>query len=70
MSHKHTLSISRYEIVKYNLQTRKDIEVLPGEVQGLREVNHKIKTLNALMEADKNNQNGEIIYYRRRIGGK
>ena len=70
MSHKKALSISRYEIVKYNIKTRKDIEVLPGQIQGLREVNHKIKTLNDSIAADKDNQNGEIVYYRRRIGGK
>jgi hypothetical protein len=69
MSHKKALSISRYEIVKYNKKTRKDIEVLPGQVEGLREVNHKIKTLNASIEAN-NSQNGEIIYYRRRIGSE
>ena len=70
MSHKKALSISRYEIVKYNKKTRKDIEVLPGQIQGLREVNHKIKTLNDSIAADQKNQNGEIIYYRRRVGDK
>ena len=52
MSNKKTLSISRYEIVKYNTKIRKDIEVLLGQIEGLRDVNRKIKTLNASIKAD------------------
>ena len=70
MSRNNPLSNSRYEIVKYNLQTRKDIEVLPGQIQGLAEVNRRIKILNDSIEADQNKKSREIIYYRRRIGGQ
>ncbi len=42
-----------YEIVKYNLRTRKDLEVLPDRFQVLSEVNHEIEALNTRLKASK-----------------
>lgn len=70
MRRKIITSTSWYEIVKYDCKTRKDIEVLPEPIQGLGEVNRKIKVLNALLESDKTEADEKMIYYRRRISNK
>ena len=53
MKYKTALGIPYYEIVKYNLRTRKDLEVLPDRFQVLSEVNHEIETLNARLKTSK-----------------
>lgn len=58
---------SYYEVVKYNLRTREDLDVLPERFQVLSEVNHKIETLNALLKASKEDEGGDIVYYRRKV---
>ena len=58
---------SYYEIVKYNLRTREDLRVLPERFQVLSEVNHKIDALNGLLKASKEDEGGDIVYYRRKV---
>ena len=67
MKRKTPLGTSYYEIVKYNLRTRKDLQVVPGRVQGLSEVNQKIDSLNALLKSSKEDEGGDIVYYRRKV---
>ena len=67
MSKKRSPRPSYYEIVKYNLKTRKDIKVLPKRYQEISEVNHKIDTLNAQIKASKKDEDGDIIYFRRKV---
>ena len=67
MSNKQSLHSSYYEIVKYNVKTRKDIKVLPKRYQQISEVNHKIDTLNAQIKATKKDEGGDIIYFRRKV---
>jgi hypothetical protein len=67
MKRKTPLGTSYYEIVKYNLRTRKDLQVVPGRIQGLSEVNQKIDTLNALLKSSKEDEGGDIVYYRRKV---
>jgi hypothetical protein len=56
-----------YEIVKYNLRTRKDLDILPDRFQVLSEVNQEIESLNAQLKASKKNEGGDIVYYRRKV---
>ena len=67
MKHRTALGTSYYEIVKYNLRTRKDLEVLPDRFQVLSEVNHEIESLNVRLKASKKNEGGDIVYYRRKV---
>jgi hypothetical protein len=67
MKRKTPSGASYYEIVKYNLRTREDLKVLPERFQVLSEVNHKIETLNALLKASKEDEGGDIVYYRRKV---
>ena len=67
MSKKRSPHPSYYEIVKYNVKTRKDIKVLPKRYQEISEVNHKIDTLNAQIRASKKDEGGDIIYFRRKV---
>ena len=67
MSRKQSLHPSYYEIVKYNLKTRKDIKVLPKKYQEISEVNHKINSLNAQIKSSKKDEGGDIIYFRRKV---
>lgn len=64
MTNKQPATTSYYEIVKYNLRTRKDLKVLPDQVQGLSAVNSRIDALNALL---KEGERGDVIYYRRKV---
>ena len=67
MKHKTALGTPYYEIVKYNLRTRKDLEVLPDRFHVLSEVNHEIETLNVRLKASNKNEGGDIVYYRRKV---
>ena len=67
VSHRIPLKATYYEIVKYNLRTRKDIKVLSDRVRGLAEVNRKIDTLNAQLRTSKKDQDQDTIYFRRKI---
>jgi hypothetical protein len=67
MKDKTALGASYYEIVKYNLRTRKDIQVLPKQFQVLSEANRKIDTLNTRLRAAKKDEGGDVIYYRRKV---
>lgn len=67
MKRKTALGTSYYEIVKYNMRTRKDLDVLPDRFQVLSEVNHEIENLNARLKTSKKNEGGDIVYYRRKV---
>lgn len=67
MSLKKPSQPSYYQIVKYNMKTRKDLKVLPGRVQGLSEVNRRIHTLNTRLRASKVEQDQDSIFYRRKV---
>jgi hypothetical protein len=67
MKRKTALGTSYYEIVKYNLRTRKDLDILPDRFQALSEVNHEIEKLNARLKTSKKDEGGDIVYYRRRV---
>ena len=67
MKRKTPLGASYYEIVKYNLRTREDLNVLPERFQVLSEANHKIETLNAMLRASKEDEGGDVIYFRRKV---
>lgn len=67
MKRKTPARAAYYEIVKYNLKTRKDIQVLPDRFQVLSEANHKIDSLNALLRAAKKDEGGAVIYFRRKV---
>ncbi|HJQ23107.1 MAG TPA: hypothetical protein VKA60_04265 [Blastocatellia bacterium] len=67
MKRKTALGTSYYEIVKYNLRTRKDLEVLPNRFHVLSEVNNEIETLNVQLKASKEDEGGDIVYYRRKV---
>ncbi len=67
MSNKQSPVPSYYEIVKYNVKSRKDVKVLPKRYQEISEVNHKIATLNAQIKASKKDEGGDIIYFRRKV---
>lgn len=67
MTHKQPCSSSYYEIVKYNSRTRKNLLILPGKVQGLSEVNRRINTLNAQLKTSKEDERGDIMYFRRKV---
>jgi hypothetical protein len=67
MKRKITSPAPYYEIVKYNLKTREDLDVLPEQFFVLSEVNDKIATLNARLKASKEGEGGAIIYFRRRV---
>lgn len=66
MTHKQPCSSSYYEIVKYNSRTRQDLSVLPGRVRGLSEVNRRIAALNADLKVSKEDERGDILYFRRK----
>ena len=67
MKRKPASPTSYYEIVKYNLRTREDLNILPERFQVLSEANHKIETLNALLKASKEDEGGDIVYFRRKV---
>jgi hypothetical protein len=67
MKRKIASPASYYEIVKYNLRTREDLNILPERFQVLSEANHKIETLNALLKASKQDEGGDIVYFRRKV---
>ena len=67
MKRKTTPPISYYEIVKYNLRTREDLNVLPERFQVLSEANQQINTLNARLRASKEDEGGDIVYFRRKV---
>jgi hypothetical protein len=67
MTHKQPCSNSYYEIVKYNSRTRQNLLVLPDRVQGLSEVNRRINTLNAQLKVSKEDEHGDIMYFRRKV---
>ena len=67
MKRKTALGTPYYEIVKYNLRTRTDLDVLPDRFQVLSEVNHEIENLNARLKASEKNEGGDIVYYRRKV---
>jgi hypothetical protein len=67
MTHKQSCSSSYYEIVKYNSRTRKNLMVLPDRVQGLSEVNRRITILNEQLKASKEDERGDIMYFRRKV---
>ena len=67
MKRKTALGTSYYEIVKYNLRTRTDLQVLPDRFQVLSEVNNEIETLNARLKASKKDEGGDVVYYRRKV---
>ena len=68
MKRKTASGTSYYEIVKYNLRTREDLQVLPDRFQVLSQVNHEIENLNARLKASKKDEGGDIVYYRRKVG--
>jgi hypothetical protein len=41
--------------------------VLPDRVRGLSEVNRKINTLNAQLKSSKEDERGDIMYFRRKV---
>ena len=67
MKRKTALGTPYYEIVKYNLRTRTDLDVLPDRFQVLSEVNHEIENLNARLKASKRDDGGDIVFYRRKV---
>jgi len=67
MPNKNDSGSSYYQIVKYNVRTRKDLSVLPRRFQVLSEVNQKIEVLNAELRASNKDESGEIIYFRRKV---
>jgi len=67
MKRKTALGTSYYEIVKYNMRTRKDLDVLPNRFQVLSEVNSEIENLNARLKASQKDESGDIVYYRRKV---
>jgi len=67
MKRKTALGTSYYEIVKYNLRTRKDLQVLPDRFHVLSEVNHEIEALNTRLKASKKDEGGDVVYYRRKV---
>jgi len=67
MKRKTTATTSYYEIVKYNLRTREDLNVLPERFQVLAKANQQIDTLNARLKASKEDDGGDIVYFRRKV---
>ena len=67
MKRKTASPASYYEIVKYNVKTREDLSVLPERFQVLSEANQKIETLNAHLKTSKEGEDGDIVYFRRKV---